>query len=431
MLRQPTQVAVLTVVGSILLLGTVQGHTALTPFDFSGHWSACAGEPQTLWEGCFAARGAREFKGTLTVQTNTPEQCTGRVKGTRKTKRAVLLRFHCDRPCDQGPGVGKLNVRLKGQLDVGDETITGVYTSTAKGCGKRQASTGHLVLTRADAPSPCGTPTTTSTTIPSGPCTFLLKWGVHSGDRDGELASPVSVAADASGHVYVVDDGNARIQKFDASGGFLAKWGSAGGGDGQFIYPSAVAADASDNVYVADAFAHRIQKFDTNGTFLTTWGSYGSANGQFENAVGIATDASGDVYVADTYRIQKFDATGTFLTTWGSYGSGDGQFINPAGVATDGSGHVYVVDWGNDRVQKFDAVGTFLVTWGSYGSGDGQFVEPLGVATDASGNVYIADAGNTRVQKVDADGTFLTTWGNDGSANGQVLGPGGGADHGG
>jgi hypothetical protein len=65
----------------------------------------------------------------------------------------------------------------------------------------------------------------------------------------------------------VADSGNNRIQKFDASGGFIAKWGSLGSGDGQFSNPQGMAIDAQGNVYVADSGNNRIQKFgDTTTT---------------------------------------------------------------------------------------------------------------------------------------------------------------------
>jgi len=66
---------------------------------------------------------------------------------------------------------------------------------------------------------------------------------------------------DSSGNVYVADTGNHRIQKFNASGEFLAKWGSEGTGDGQFDCPYGVAVDSNGNVYVADMGNDRIQKF--------------------------------------------------------------------------------------------------------------------------------------------------------------------------
>src|SRR5436309_2955805 len=89
---------------------------------------------------------------------------------------------------------------------------------------------------------------------------------------------------------------------------YLTQWGSFGSGDGQFNTPVGVATDAAGNVYVADFYNPRIQKFTSTGTYLTQWGSFGSGNGQFGAPVGVATDAAGNVFVADTEnnRIQKF-----------------------------------------------------------------------------------------------------------------------------
>ena len=77
---------------------------------------------------------------------------------------------------------------------------------------------------------------------------------------------------DFVGNIYVTDEGNNRIQKFDSRGSFLTKWGREGSGPGQFKAPWGVACDALGNVYVVDQGNHRIQKFDANGAFLCAWG---------------------------------------------------------------------------------------------------------------------------------------------------------------
>jgi len=147
--RNAARVAVLTAIAGSLFVGIVEGRTALTPFAFTGHWIGCA-VGQVLLEGDFTAMGLRKFKGGLTVQDKTPEQCT--VKGKRKTEQIVVARFNCQRPCDQGSGLRKSKVRVQGQLDVGSETISGPYTITNKGCGNSKAEMGQLVITKETSP---------------------------------------------------------------------------------------------------------------------------------------------------------------------------------------------------------------------------------------------------------------------------------------
>jgi len=230
---------------------------------------------------------------------------------------------------------------------------------------------------------------------------FLRKWGSEGGG-DGQFANPLGIAVDGAGNVYVTDFGNNPVQVFDAEGRFLRKWGSRGDGDGQFNLPFGIAVDGAGNVYVADTENDRVQKFSGDGRFLLKWGAVGlgSEDGQFRNPLGVAVDEAGNVYVADAGndRVQVFDPGGRFLRKWGSEGTGEGQFKTPVGVALDGSGNVYVVDQKNKRVQAFDADGRFLLKWGSEGSGDGQFRISDGIAVDGAGNVYVTEQGNHRVQ---------------------------------
>jgi DNA-binding beta-propeller fold protein YncE len=69
------------------------------------------------------------------------------------------------------------------------------------------------------------------------------------------------LAIDTSGNIFVVDEGNNRIQKFDSNGNFITKWGTEGTGNGQFDEPTGIAIDSSGNVYVVDRGNSRIQVF--------------------------------------------------------------------------------------------------------------------------------------------------------------------------
>ncbi len=291
----------------------------------------------------------------------------------------------------------------------------------------RQTSSSNFSTTTTDLTlSIGGVSGTFSITTAAVPYRFERGWGFW-GAGDGRFNRPLGVALDASGNVYVSDQGNHRIQKFDSNGAFLYKWGFYGSGNGQFVSPVGVAVDASGNVYVSDQGNHRIQKFDSNGAFLSKWGSYGSGDGQLHYPDEIAVDASGSVYVVDTgnHRIQKFDSNGAFLTKWGSYGSGNGEFNSPGGVAVDALENVLVSEWENNRIQRFDSNGAFLNKLGSEGNGPGQFDQPYGLATDVSGSLLVADWGNNRIQQFDPSGNYVTMLGSYGTDSGKFYEPAG------
>jgi tripartite motif-containing protein 71 len=282
----------------------------------------------------------------------------------------------------------------------------------------------------------------------SGPGAFALKAGTpgSAGAFHVDLFS-IDVATDPAGNVVTSDHDSTRIQKFDPVGASIDAWGTPGTGDGQFggspgTGPSGVAVDSAGNTYVVDEENARVEKFDSSGSFVRAWGwgvqdgstafqtctsscqagTSGSGNGQFNNPTGIATDSSGDVYVADTGndRVQKFDPSGAFLTKWGSNGTGNGQFNTPTDVATDEFGSVYVTELVNDRVQRFSSNGAFLGKWGAAGIAAGQFEDPVAVTTDSQRNVYVVDQVNQRIQVFRPSGVFIKQW--DGaSAGGGVL----------
>ncbi len=172
---------------------------------------------------------------------------------------------------------------------------------------------------------------------------FITTWS-GSGEPGGEFVLTSEVAVNGDGDVYVIDCGNDRVQKFDMNGNYLLKWGEPGVGDGQFHLHTfatsvitGVAVDQSGVVYVADTGNHRIQKFDADGRFLMKWGSEGGGEGEFSHPTSLATDAGGYVYVADSgnHRVQKFDANGVFIQAWGEKGDDDGKLNTPQRVEVD------------------------------------------------------------------------------------------------
>ena len=80
---------------------------------------------------------------------------------------------------------------------------------------------------------------------------------------------------------------------------YASSFGSEGSGNGQFKAPAESATDAGGNVWVVDEGNNRVEKFTASGTFVAAYGTKGSGNLQFQSPWGIAINqATGNVYVA-------------------------------------------------------------------------------------------------------------------------------------
>jgi DNA-binding beta-propeller fold protein YncE len=220
---------------------------------------------------------------------------------------------------------------------------------------------------------------------------------------------PRAIATDAAGAVYVADSTNRQISVLGPDGGLLRKWSAGGGHD------LGVGADGS--VYLVGGY--EVQRFAADGAPLPGWGEGGGGPGQLGEAWGVDTSPSGMVYVADTYgnRIKVFTADGAPVAEWGSYGRAPGQFIYPYGIAVSPAGEVYVADTVNARVQRYSASGELIGSWGGPGKEAGRFYTPTSIATDPAGYVYVADRAEpyplesrARIQKFTAGGQFVTQW---------------------
>ncbi|MBI1892411.1 MAG: 6-bladed beta-propeller [Burkholderiales bacterium] len=256
---------------------------------------------------------------------------------------------------------------------------------------------------------------------------YIGSWGDKS-DTWSEvyLNSPVTLAIDGAGQLYVADMGNSRIVKFavtSTSQGLqtklLARIGAPGSLAGQFSLPFGVAIDKKGNLVVADTANYRIQQLNAYGSPIRSWGKQGTGNGQFGMPREIAIDSANRYFVTDEYnhRVQVFDANGTYLYQFGTFGSGQGQLRMPQGIAIDSKNRVYVADTFNHRIQILTSTGQFIGQIGSGNCADTnvEFCYPRGVGIDASGNLYVADTYNHKVKKYSPTQQYLATTGGYGS----------------
>jgi sugar lactone lactonase YvrE len=233
----------------------------------------------------------------------------------------------------------------------------------------------------------------------------------------------VGVAVDqTSGAIYVADSGNARVEKFDAQGGFVAAWGFGvsdgmaqsevctsgcqagivGSGAGQFSNPTSIAVDNSGggsagDVYVGDAGNNRVQKFDANGLLLLTIDGSTTTQGAFVSLVGVAVDQSGNLWTADgsTDNIDEFDDEGNFLQQWMD------PFGQTLAIAVDSTnGAVYLIR-GSQATERFTLTGENETVIDN-GSGVALGLDQQG------GNLYVDHGGDVAIY--DSTGAFVETF---------------------
>ncbi len=241
-----------------------------------------------------------------------------------------------------------------------------------------------------------------------------------SGEAPGQCKSPKGLATDwETGHVYVVDQGNKRINVFKSDGTFINSFGSA-----QLKAPTWVAVDndktstSRHDVYVsADDF--EVQKFTPAGEFLGSFGGEGKGACQLmRNQDPVALGPKGDVFVADSYdkdgagelhvfvnRIQQFDSEGKCIGEVVLF-EGDLETIRDLAVDSAGNFYVSVVGAGG-VIRKYGPAGTLITNLGG--------VQTEGLSVDAADHLFGKQRGGTVARVANVSTYFIAEYAPDNS----------------
>ncbi len=249
----------------------------------------------------------------------------------------------------------------------------------------------------------------------------------------GMVNLPVRCAVDSSGNLYIVDQGASVIRKVTIATGVITTIAGVNNTPGftgdngpaaaaQMNNPAAAIFDASGNLYVTDQGNQRIRKIDTNGIITTVAGNgvaafagdLGDAKSASLSSPGeIAIDPLSNLFILDTSNqaIREVTAAGIIATVAGipqhiGVGGDNGpptaaQFNNPLGLTRDPLGNLYVGDTGNHRVRKIV----------SLTSGPPSCTYSL----NSDGHAFSADGGNGSVDITAPPGcvwtiTNIPTW---------------------
>ncbi len=215
------------------------------------------------------------------------------------------------------------------------------------------------------------------------------------GDRGFMLISPIAVAADLEGNIYVTDSELRRVVVFSGQGKFIRFL------EGAFQRPTGLAIDNHNElIYVADTWAHRVHKYSLEGKRLSSIGGGPKGDKSLNYPTHISLDADGNLHIADTlnFKVKVFSPDGDLMTSFGLVGDSYGSFDKIKGIAVDSDGNIYVTDSAQDLVKIFDTQGRLLLFFGGKGSFYGQFLHPAGIFIDSADRIFVADMLNRRVQ---------------------------------
>ncbi len=228
--------------------------------------------------------------------------------------------------------------------------------------------------------------------------------------------NPVGITRDAAGNLYVADSGNACIRKITTGGAFGVVTTYAGvpmdygfndgpAGSATLSSPLGLAVDALGNVFVTDNSASTVRKISPARSISTIGGlaywmgaSDGAgADARFANPAGLALDAAGNLYLADnsSHIIRK----GVPLTS-------------PLAPVVASSPQNQNVAVGEDVSFGVTGVGAATLTYQWRKNGvdlsDGGGVSGATTFTLSLANVQTADAGSYAVLVTNGQGSALS-----------------------
>ena len=208
-----------------------------------------------------------------------------------------------------------------------------------------------------------------------------------------KFTHPRGVAITPDNFILVAD--SHKIQKISMNGECIASVGKQGSGPMEFNSPcSMTISPITGHIYVADYNNHRIQVLNPDLTFSHTFGTYGSTKGKFNNPRDVAVDRQGLVYVADTgnRRIQMFTPDGQYLFQFGTEGPG-------FGITIDDNNLVYVTEqYYHDFLLSYSYNVYIYTTKGVYVCYFGNLYCGRGITFDREGCfLYVCDHGNNRL----------------------------------
>lgn len=321
------------------------------------------------------------------------------------------------------PTPGAIAIDANGDAYIGTKSTTAGYITELSPQGSVLAgSTTSVSNLYGLAISSDGSVWATSNTATSGSNSNIYKFpstlGAGTAYQTAYTSYPTSIAADSSGHVYVVNNSANYnyyyISELNSTGGLLYETTNY-----EFSVANGIALATSGSLWLSDSnndFGLYPNPSSGNGS--------GSLYGGFNNTGGIAVDYQGYAWITGQQTGNQAlvrSSTGGVLASYGINAYDNfaiGGINNPVAVAVDGSNanksntfNVWVANSGNNTVSEVNSSSQYTTLSPSVGyqSGTGAVNTPSAIAVDNAGNVWVTNQGNSTVTEIIGSGNPVAT----------------------
>ena len=192
------------------------------------------------------------------------------------------------------------------------------------------------------------------------PDSTLVKYTDYNG-----FANAVSMTTDGKGFIYILDNENNEVIKFDENLKEVKRTGRKGWNNGEFDSPTNIDGSSGLDIYVTDGINYRIQRFDLNLSFvssLITNSETFDDKLKFNTPIASVILNSSDLYVIDgeNKRIVYFKNGKTPFLSFGGFQSAEKPLISPAKILRDSFNYLYVLDKKQQCVFQYDNFGNYI-----------------------------------------------------------------------
>ncbi|CAF4098826.1 unnamed protein product [Adineta steineri] len=218
------------------------------------------------------------------------------------------------------------------------------------------------------------------------------------------LKNPIDLTFDNNGFMYVVDNGNNRVQRFapgSTSGTTVAGTTASTNALTDLKQPTAIDIDSNSNLYILDMGNTRLVEWAPNATSGTLLISGNTLNNDYD--IRLAPNSSNEIYISDQ------DGHAIYLWTFGAstpsiayqtVNDGQNNFNNPEGMVLDPYGNLYVADRDNNRVVMYCANSTVGIVVAEDNNSVPSLKKPVALGFDSDLNLYLVSTDSDQVVKL-------------------------------